>query len=229
MQWLAIAVTQPASTFSRLTSWVATHLAATATTLVGIVAYSVLRVSYATFYGRFDVEPEEVGLGQTEIITHTILGLIALVLLVGAFMGFEFMALKALGGIRPVRVPDTGPLWRRALAFTTTPYWIILLPTLFTLALFVLFALPERAGSLADQVQKGETVRPPVSWHLLDLHVKALPVTLKSLGSDPLAAQLRSPSLRYLGEAGGLLVLYDWRAKKVIRLPAGSVMVLTSN
>jgi len=223
-----MAVPQPPSFSSRLTKWVATHLPATAIALLGIVAYSVLRVSYATFYGRFDVEPEEVGLGQTEIIAHTALALIVSILFFGGMMGLAYLVMGVLGA-RPGPVPADAPPWRRALAFTGTLYWLIVLPTVFILALLVLYTLPQRARSLADQVEQGQSVRPPVSVRILDLHVKALPVTLRSLGADPLPAQLRSPSLRYLGQAGGVLVLYDWKTERVIRLPAGSVVVMTSN
>jgi hypothetical protein len=224
----AMAVTQPPPFFSRPTGWVATHLPATAITLAGIVAYSVLRVSYATFYGRFDIEPEEVGLGQTEIIAHTALALIVSVLFFAGVMGIAFVLLRLLG-IRSYRVAANAPAWRKALAFTSTPYWIIVIPTIFIIALLVLFTLPQRARSLADQVEEGGTVRPPISFRILDLHVKALPVKLTRIGADPLPAQVRSPSLRYLGEAGGVVVLYDWKKERVIRLPASSVVVMTPN
>jgi hypothetical protein len=224
----AMAVTQPPSFSSRLTGWLVTHLPATVVTLTGILAYSVLRVSYATFYGRFDVEPEEVGLGQTEIIAHTALALFVSTLIVVAYLVLTYPLWRALG-VRPYRVPSNAPLWRRVWAFTSTPYWYIVVPPVAVLAFLVLVTLPGRAGSLADQVERGQTVRPPISFRVVDLHVKALPVTLRSLGGDRLPAQLRSPSLRYLGEAGGALVLYDWRTERVIRLPVSSVVVMTSN
>ena len=222
-----MAVNQPPSFFSRLTGWLVTHLPATVFTLTGILAYSVLRVSYATFYGRFDVEPEEVGLGQTEIIAHTALALFVSTLIVVAYLVLTYPLWRALG-VRPYRVPSNAPLWRRMWAFTSTPYWYIVAPPLALLAFVVLVTLPGRARSLADQVEKGQTVRPPASFRAVDLHVKALPVRLTSLGEDPLPARLRSPSLRYLGQAGGVLVLYDWKAERVIRLPTGSVVVMTS-
>jgi hypothetical protein len=62
-----------------------------------------------------------------------------------------------------------------------------------------------------------------------DLYVKALPATLTSLSGNDLPRQLRSHSLRYLGKADGVLVLYDWRTEKTFRLPMSSVVVTTSN
>jgi hypothetical protein len=112
------------------------------------------------------------------------------------------------------------------LAFITSPYWIVVIPTVFAVALVLLFARPTRARSLADQVERGETVRPGASGPI-DLHVKSLPVTLTTLGENELPAELTSPSLRYPGRAGGVLVLYDWKAERVIRVPTDSVVVMT--
>jgi hypothetical protein len=222
-----MAVSEPRSLSSRVKGSIAAHLPATIIAVAGLIAYSVLRLSYATFYGRFDVEPEEVGLGQTQIIGHTVLALIAFILLTGAVLVVSFLGMRLLG-VRSYRLPDDAPLWRRAMSFTSTAYWMVGLPFLIAIGSLLLFALPERARSLADQVEAGETVRPPVSFRWLDLHVKALPAKLTSLRGEPLPMQLESRSLRYLGEAGGVVVLYDWKAERVLRVPTGSVVLTTS-
>lgn len=222
-----MAATKAPSSFWRVTSWVGTHLLAVAT-IAGFTVYGFVRVSYATFYGRFDVEPEEVGLGQTEILTQSGLVLFVSVLITGGVLGVAFLAYRALG-IRPAILGPNASLWRRALAFSSGPYWIIVIPTVLILAFVVLFELPVRARTLADQVEKGETVRPSASFTLrAGLHVKAVPVRLTTLGGDELPSELTSPSLRYLGQASGVLILYDWKAERVIRLPMDSVVVTTS-
>jgi hypothetical protein len=51
--------------------------------IVGIIAafiYAVLRLAYAHFYYPFEVEPEEVGLGQFQIISQSLIGLILIFL-----------------------------------------------------------------------------------------------------------------------------------------------------
>jgi hypothetical protein len=224
-----MAVTEPRSLPSRVTGSIAAHLPATVIALAGLVAYSVLRVSYAMFYGRFGVEPEEVGLGQTQIIAYAVLALIGFIVVSGAALVLAYFLMRLMG-LRRYPVADDAPLWRRAMAFTATPYWIVGGPVIIVVVSLVLFTLPEQARSLADQVEEGETVRPPVSfsWRILDLHVKALPARVTGLGPDPLPAQLESRSLRYLGEAGGVAVLYDWKSERVLRVPTGSVVVLTS-
>lgn len=222
-----MAIDQPESLLSRVARWVATHLLALLT-VAGLVVYGVLRGSYATFYGRFDVEPEEVGLGQTEILAQTSLATLVLVLLSASIMVLAYLGLRALGVIRPANVPRNAPLWRRAIVFVQGPFWMIVLPTVLLVGSFFFLSLPERARNLADKVERGETVRPPISFRSADLHVRAIPVRLTSLGANDLPAELRSESLRYLGKANGVIVIYDWKSKKVIRLPAGSVVVTTS-
>jgi hypothetical protein len=224
----AMAATRAPSSFWRVTSWVGTHLLAVAT-IAGFIVYGFLRVSYATFYGRFDVEPEEVGLGQTEILTQSGLFLFVYVLFIGVVLGLAFLAYRAIG-IRPVILEPDAPFWRRAVAFTSGPYWMVVIPTVLGLSFLVLFELPVRARTLADQVERGETVRPSGSFTLrAGLHVKAVPVRLTTLGGDELPSELRSPSLLYLGQASGVLIVYDWEAERVIRLPMDSVVMTTSH
>jgi hypothetical protein len=217
---------QPSSLLYRVTGWVGTHLLAVVTAS-GLATYGLLRVSYATFYGRFDVEPEEVGLGQTQILAQTGLAMFVYVLIIAVYGVVAFLAFKALG-LRSIRVEPNAPFWRRVMAFTTGPYWIILVPTVIYVASLVFLGLHAQARAAADQVERGETVRLP-AWRVLQppLHVVAIPVTLTTLGEDELPAELTSPSLRYLGQAGGVLVLYDWKAERVIRVPANSLVVMT--
>jgi hypothetical protein len=224
-----MAARQPRSLFSRAASWLGTHVATATVAIAGAVFYGVLRVSYANFYARFDVEPEEVGLGQTEIVIQTGLLLLVSMVFVGVVMGAGFLIMKAMGAVPATDVAPDASLFRRALAFSGTPYSMIVVPAIFILALLVLVSLPGRGRSLADRVEKGETVRPPVSLTHWDLYVKALPATLTSLSGNDLPRQLRSHSLRYLGKADGVLVLYDWRTEKTFRLPMSSVVVTTSN
>ena len=204
-------------------------MATASVAIAGAVFYGVLRVSYTNFYARFDVEPEEVGLGQTEIVIQTGLLLLVSMVFVGVVMGAGFLIMKAMGAVPATDVAPDASLFRRALAFSGTPYSMIVVPAIFILALLVVVSLPGRGRSLADRVEKGETVRPPVSLTHWDLYVKALPATLTSLSGNDLPRQLRSHSLRYLGKADGVLVFYDWRTEKTFRLPMSSVVVTTSN
>lgn len=222
----AMAVAQPRSLSARLTSWVGTHLLPVFT-VAGFVVYGLLRVSYANFYGRFDVDPEEVGLGQTTILVQTGLVVFASTLLSGALMMLGFLGYKALG-LRPLTPAPNASFWVRALAFMGGPYWMVGITSVVLFATIVLYDLPNRARTRADQVERGETVRTTVSFLNLDLPVKALPVKLTTLAGGKLSANLTSPSLRYLGQADGVLVLYDWKAERVIRLPSDSVVVMTS-
>ena len=221
---------ESSSLFSRVARWLVTHVVPVLSVL-GVVVYAFLRVSYGVFYDRFGLEPEEVGVGRAQVLAQSGLLLVELALVFGAVMTFCFFALRALGGLRqPYRLPPGAPLWRRAVEFAQTPYWIIVLPTAIAVGLFLVVTLPDRARSLADKVERGETVRARTSfsYRSLEPHVKSLPATLISLGQAPLRPELQAPSLRYFGQANGTLVLFDWKTKKVIRLPAASYAVSTS-
>ena len=47
----------------------ATIGAYTAATVLGILAYAILRESYTWFYGRYGVVPEDVGISQIRMLT----------------------------------------------------------------------------------------------------------------------------------------------------------------
>jgi len=65
--------------------------AASASTALGLVTYAVLRIDYALFYGRFGLKPEDVGLGQTDLIAQSLSGVLILL----AVLFFELLALAA--------------------------------------------------------------------------------------------------------------------------------------
>jgi hypothetical protein len=236
-----MASTQPPWSLSRLARWVAEHLNATIVTLAGLGMYAVLRASYETFYGRFGVEPEEVGIGQTEILAQTGIALVIFGLFVAGLFLLGYLTLMAVVAtvwrLEAWRLPPTRrppgvswwSLWRAAATRTSVPYVFIVLTVALLLA-FVAFSLPARGRELAHRVESGKTVRLEAGPLGVsgDLHVEALPVTLAPLGHDDLPAKLKSPSLRYLGQAGGVFVLYDWEAKKTIRVSTAAVVAMTS-
>jgi hypothetical protein len=65
--------------WSRAPDWL--KAAASATTALGILTYAVLRVDYALFYDRFGLKPEDVGLGQAELISQSVAGVVVILVL----------------------------------------------------------------------------------------------------------------------------------------------------
>jgi hypothetical protein len=64
--------------------------AASTTTALGVVTYAVLRVDYALFYDRFGLKPEDVGLGQAELISQSVAGVV--LILTVLFVELVFLA-----------------------------------------------------------------------------------------------------------------------------------------
>ena len=52
-----------------------------ATTALGVVTYAVLRFDYGLFYDRFGLKPEDVGLGQAELISQSVSGVVLILIL----------------------------------------------------------------------------------------------------------------------------------------------------
>lgn len=222
----------------RLARWVSTHLTATVITLVGIFTYSTLRISYSIFYGRFDVDPEEVGLGQSEILLQTAFGLAVFIAVVGVVLAVPYILARRVGrafeawnhhGVPPnASLEDR--LFYRLTVFFAGPgrFLFVYLPLTAVAVILLAYFLPARARELADSVEHGEIIRPPSSLSG-DLHVRALRVTLLSHdASNELPSQYRSVSLRYLGEAGGTVILYDWKKRETFRVDARNYDVITS-
>jgi hypothetical protein len=54
-------------------------------TISGVLLYAILRSVYALFYGKLGVQPEEIGLGYTEVLAQSVVGVMLLAGLVVAF------------------------------------------------------------------------------------------------------------------------------------------------
>lgn len=61
--------------------------AASTSTALGLLTYALLRVDYALFYRRFGLKPEDVGLGQAELISQSLSGVVLLL----ALLFFELL------------------------------------------------------------------------------------------------------------------------------------------
>jgi hypothetical protein len=73
--------------------------AVSATTALGIVTYAVLRVDYALFYDRFGLKPEDVGLGQAELISQSLSGVVLMLVLFFVLLVFLFVMMRILGAL----------------------------------------------------------------------------------------------------------------------------------
>ncbi len=93
------------------------------------------------------------------------------------------------------------------------------------------FQWPDGYRELASQVKDGEAVTPAfISW-TNPLGVRVQPARVTWLEGSP-PAELEAVAgkpLLYLGEAGGMLALFDPATDRALRVPAGAVALSLSD
>lgn len=202
-----------------------------AITIAGAVTYAFVRASLARFYGRFGVDPEDVGLGYAEVLTRAVLGL-----------AFGYAVLVVLGFLAiALGVGFAGEIGRSAEARAarwagpTFKVWLVLaLPVLGVL-------LPFRAEALGDDVVDGREVRPfrleeyraALSFgnafgtgnNPFGIRAEVVEVEAAAPGTtSPLAAC--QCALIYLGRSDGIAVLYDATNGRTLRIPDSDVVIV---
>jgi hypothetical protein len=192
-------------------------------TAIGIFIYAILRFAYWSFYNRFGVTPEEVGLGYVEILTRSAP---ALVLgMMGAALINAVLA-RRLFHAEPQRV------------------WRVVGVTVVLLLAAVLIAGPIRAHVLADLVERGIPVHPRLPIELVAVQVdyvtlepheqgtgqqqegQPLTVVAAKAGNGAGAGIEQRTSLLYFGQSNQIAVLYDHVNQQVIRLPMTDVRII---
>jgi hypothetical protein len=101
------------------------------------------------------------------------------------------------------------------------------------------YALVGAAVDRSKDVRQGEAVTPPDLEPLPfgGLSIFAYPITVSAVGEDMKADGIRAlrmrksadPPLLYLGQNGGIVVLYDSSSQQAIYVPAGSIVLKTYN
>jgi hypothetical protein len=213
-------------------------------TAIGVFIYAILRFAYWSFYNRFGVTPEEVGLGYVEILTRSAPALVL------GMMGAALI---------------NAVLARRLFRADAQQVGRVVGVTVVLLLAAVLFAGPIRAHVLADLVERGIPVHPRLPIELVAVQVdyvtlapheqgtgqqqegQPLTVAAATAGDGAGAAapntgaartpQTTSPnqdsdgieqrtSLLYFGQSNQIAVLYDHVNQQVIRLPMTDVRII---
>lgn len=191
--------------------------------LVGLVLYGVLRLSIAIFYSRFGFAPEDVGYGYVETLARSLYGLGAYVLLLVLIeYGIPLVGASLMRVYNRIRRQESEPIRKLLFVFGGPNR---------TLALFF-FILFWPAIYLAGQIGHASTdgraaqMGKPVSYSITSPYQAEAAVVhyLRPSARSPL---MDGQCVLLLGEADGLLALYDPEAHASFRVPAGSVVVET--
>jgi hypothetical protein len=220
-------------------------------TVGGALVYGLLALGYGQFYRELGIRPRDVGVefGKTFAdsagvsIALVIVALIGSVLVVGLAW---FLRLILLWPKRRVllrarrRRPEA--LWR--VLWRNRPLVFKLRFFLWTFVALSLLAYLSTAGVLlwvgntyADDVKKGELIQPfRIPYLGLEmLSVRADPVariTTRAGGEvqpEDLGQEIAKRRLYYLGQSGGVLVLYDALHQHDVFLSAGSTSIEARN
>jgi hypothetical protein len=199
-------------------------LAAPATAILAVAGaawYGLLSLGAVIVYDPLGVQPREVGLTGGTVLAQSAIGLAASLVLLFVLERVTLF-LTVLVTVRPVEsaaVPDRRPSLLRSLAFTSA--------IIGTVAIFVVL------WSSLDARDDLESGRRPSSGILPGLDpVFPSPwqgeiAEIDWAGDKPSGfGDLPSCAL-YLGQAGGIAVIYDPAKKDTLRIPSSAVIVTT--
>jgi hypothetical protein len=179
--------------------------------ILGVIWYGVISLMYAQFYTPLAVDPSEVGLSYAAALTSSI----GTMLTIGPLILIPVVALVMGHPYKDVRMSR---IFLGLMAF------LIIIP------IAIGFSMANTASRAARSVQKGIPVYPPTGLYPLAIRADPAVVTpaINAKGVPAIAA-LHQRSLLYLGQANGIVVLYDFGTQQAVRVPATSVVLNTIN
>ncbi len=235
---------QTSSWNARVSQWLA--FAVPLLSLTGLISYGILKSAYSRFYGELGLRPEDVGLGYTEILGESLVGLallegllvaisalvlLTLRLMIRAYLRrFEHYEAHSIAGC----IGAIASAVLRAI-LVTVAWWVsiavFLIGTLFLLLFLVRGAEANgaslRAGRAEDLtlaslgIGQGQVII--ISW-------QAYPATIYwSRDANPELVKRSDGCLMYLGRTGDTTVLYDVTEMDTIRVPTSSLTVVVNS
>ncbi|MGW4909975.1 hypothetical protein [Streptomyces sp. NPDC004270] len=216
-----------------------TELAANLTailTISGLILFVLLSMLYEKYFAPFGVAPSDVGIGYVETLTRSY-GYIAL-LAVGSIVVFAFfwgsgrLTQRRAARRRRAGRPENRIMgwYRRSNKFLSRHTVAVTLAYVTIYGLFIGYNLLSAyiQADVSRLMVSGRTI-PPYRWcNLTLLDVTAQDATLGP-GTDALLAKAyNGHTLRYLGSADRIYVLYDVTDRRTVRFSAEKVNLLTA-
>jgi hypothetical protein len=205
----------------------------------GLLLFVLVRVYYNQFYGSLGVNPNDLGLGYANTLASSasfILTVVALavypsILIVGVYAVIYVLRARKSEQIRPLDIlyADFKP---RAIRLGT----ITLPMAMIAMLIVTSVSFARRADHYSDEVKSGRPVKFG-GLPLSTLTIRATPARLKTVAgiegqSEVQALQERStrkPPLLFLGQANGIIILYDSMTQEAKYVPASLVILELSN
>jgi hypothetical protein len=181
---------------------------------IGAFAYFVSRAAQTSFYSKFALEPEAVGLGYAETLSRAAPALLVLTSIVGLIAS---LWVRPWRRGQPHRKRRSGPWARLVIASIVC--------SLLVLAVWMPFAYDRRA----DDVKKGKPVRPPgLSTPLRlvtnPLGLRVVPMLVSWTDETRAAYDFRG-EVMYLGRADGIAVFLDPTNQRTVHVPQNDIVL----
>lgn len=213
--------------------------------LLGAIAYVVTRLSQTSFYSKFGVEPEDVGLSYEQTLTRAAPSLLILSLVAGLVtLGFWELVFRRIlrrprspveksmpSTLGPLPPPPHGRARRRFSAWIADHSLMWSAVQFTTVALLVLAIWMPFAGDFkANDVKEGRTVRPAglSTIHRLitnPLAIRVERVRVSWIDEMKAVYDFSSSDVMYLGRADGVAVFVDPRNDRTIHVPDSSIVI----
>jgi hypothetical protein len=208
--------------------------------IVGLTLYGLTSLAYDAFYGPLGVDPGDVGLTYSSVMAR-VTGLSVV------FVTCLILAILYPLTVRPLARYRARRRYAQSDSGESHSKVVKVIPPLGGAALIIFGVLVITIGGMRDghsaalAVKRGQPVGPTGHFFTL-LAFRADPVSVEAIG-DPKIAQsvtrfrctpssytlLCRDELFYLGQANGIVVLYNSTSQRSIYLPASSIMLHVSN
>jgi hypothetical protein len=194
-------------------------------TVAGVAWYTIIGLSYATFYGRLSIAPSDVGLSYAAILASSIgSAMYGLLIVIGVLVG---MFILVAIGEWIIALRRSTPFYIDASAFFKGAVQGV------GVALLILsfIVLPSIAFQATKSVRDGTPVSTkfgPIDVLNIRADVAYVEAVSKS-GENPAIDKLMHRKLLYLGQNGGTAVFYDSASDNAIYVPTSEIVLVVDN
>lgn len=192
--------------------------------LVGAVAYFIARLGQTSFYHRFEVEPEDVGLAYSETLSRAAVGLLIVSIVAAIYVWIASHFREDVYDPTAVRQPSGEYVSPPSYTGVALGFAVVALGVL---AVWLPITYPRRA----DDVKDGKALHPGgITYRVIKnpLALRAEPVRVRWIDDKAKGRYaFGSGEVMYLGAANGVAVFYDPRPEKrqTVRVPDSDIVI----